>query len=223
LESAVARPTHRATFLFLRSVVSIITSAMDRTTAWNIVREFVKDPGLRRHMLAVEAAMRHYAAKLGGDAEEWGLVGLLHDFDWEIHPTLADHPLKGAPILRERGASESVITAILSHNTAATGVTPTRPIDFALSACDEITGLIIAVALVRPSKNIADVEVKSVKKKWKEKYFAAGVHREEVEKATADFSRACFDGTLELWQHIGNVLTSMQAAARELGLDGAAS
>ena len=193
---------------------------MDREQAWQIVCEFVKDAGLRRHMLAVEAAMRHYARVLGGDETKWGLAGLLHDFDWEIHPTLEDHPAKGAPILRERGVYGEVVTSILSHNTVATGVERSKPMDFALLACDEITGLIIAVALVRPTKDIRQVEVKSVKKKWKEKYFAAGVHRESVEAAVADFSRACFEGKLELWDHIGNVLGAMQSIARELELDG---
>ncbi len=193
---------------------------MDRDSAWRTVSEFVKDAGLRRHMLAVEAAMRHYARKLGGDEERWALAGLLHDFDWEIHPTLHDHPAKGAPILRERGLDEETITAILSHNTEGTGVKPSRPIDFALSACDEITGLVIAVALVRPTKDIREVEVKSVKKKWKEKAFAAGVKREEVEHAVGAFGAACFDGKLDLWDHAGNVLTAMQAIAAELDLDG---
>src|SRR5690242_17879073 len=140
---------------------------MTRDEAWKTVCEFVKDRGLRRHMLAVEAAMRWYAGRLGGDADAWGLAGLLHDFDWEIHPTLEDHPAKGAPMLCQRGASEDVVTCILSHNPAGTGVRPSRPMDFALSACDEITGLIIAVALVRPTKDVRDVEVKSVQKKWK--------------------------------------------------------
>src|SRR3954471_930986 len=132
---------------------------MERERAWQMVCEFVQDPGLRRHMLAVEAAMRFYAGRLGGDAERWGVTGLLHDFDWEVHPTLADHPAKGAPILRERGAPEVVVNAILSHNPAATGVAPAAPIDFALSACDEVTGLITAVALVRPTKDVRDAEV----------------------------------------------------------------
>ena len=193
---------------------------MEREAAWAIVCEFVKDAGLRRHMLAVEAAMRFYARKLGEDEQAWGLAGLLHDFDWEIHPSTIDHPIKGAPILRERGVDENVVTAILSHNEAHTGVKPTRAIDFALSACDEITGLVIAVALVRPTKDVRDAEVKSVKKKWKEKYFAAGVHREEVEATTAAFSAACFGGKLELWEHVGNVLSAMQERAAELDLDG---
>ena len=193
---------------------------MDRELAWRTVSEFVKDTGLRRHMLAVEAAMRHYARKLSGDEERWALAGLLHDFDWEIHPTLHDHPAKGAAILRERGLDEDTITAILSHNTEGTGVKPSRPIDFALSACDEITGLVIAVALVRPSKDIREVEVKSIKKKWKEKSFAAGVNREEVEHGVAAFGGACFDGKLDLWDHAGNVLAAMQVIAAELDLDG---
>src|SRR5689334_23031122 len=195
---------------------------MEREQAWQIVCEFVKDPGLRRHMVAVEAAMRHYARLLDGDEVKWGLAGLLHDFDWEIHPTLEDHPAKGAPILRERGVDEEVVTTILSHNTVATGIKPSQPMDFALLACDEITGLVIAVALVRPTKDIRQVEVKSVKKKWKEKYFAAGVHRESVEAAVADFSRACFEGKLELWDHVANVLGAMQSIAKELELDGSA-
>ena len=193
---------------------------MTRETAWGIVCEFVRDAGLRRHMLSVEAAMRFYAGRLDGEPEAWGLAGLLHDFDWEIHPTLADHPAKGAVILRERGVDEAVVTAILSHNPAATGVSPAMPMDFALSACDEITGLITAVALVRPTKDVRDVEVKSVKKKWKDADFAAGVHRPDVEAATAEFARACFGGQLELWDHIGNVLAAMQGAAGGLGLDG---
>jgi putative nucleotidyltransferase with HDIG domain len=193
---------------------------MDRAVAWQTVCEFVQDVGLRRHMLAVEAAMRHYARLLAHDEDRWGLAGLLHDFDWEIHPNITDHPAKGASILRERGLDEELITCILSHNPEGTGVQPSQPIEFALSACDEITGLIIAVALVRPSKNIRDAEVSSVKKKWKEKAFAAGVDRPAVEKAVADFSQACFGGQLDLWQHAGNVLTAMQGAAEALELDG---
>jgi putative nucleotidyltransferase with HDIG domain len=191
-----------------------------RDTAWSIVCEFVKDPGLRRHMLAVEAAMRGYGQKLSGDVESWGLAGLLHDFDWEIHPTLEDHVVKGVPILRQRGVSEEILNAILAHNHTVTGVHATQPMDFALLACDEITGLIIATALVRPSKNIGEVEVSSVRKKWKAREFAAGVHREEVTAATEAFSRACFEGKLELWEHIGNVLASMKQIARQLGLEG---
>jgi len=193
---------------------------MDRAAAWQVVQEHVKAEGLRRHMLAVEAAMRFYAEKLGGDVESWGMAGLLHDYDWEIHPTLEAHPQDGVPLLRERGCDEDVVRAILSHNTEGTGVERERPIDFALLASDEITGLIIAASLVRPSKDVRDVEVKSIKKRWKEKTFAAGVDRDHVEAVTADFSRACFAGQLELWEHVGNVLAAMQGAAATLDLDG---
>jgi putative nucleotidyltransferase with HDIG domain len=193
---------------------------MDREQALEILDEHVQDDGLKRHMKAVEAAMRHYAPKLGGDPELWGLVGLLHDFDWEIHPTLEDHPRKGAPILRERGLDDDLVRTILSHNTEGTGVERAEPIDFALLACDEITGLIIAAALVRPHKDVRQLKVKSVKRNWKDKLFAAGVDREHVAAATEDFSRECFGGELELWEHVGNVLEAMQGAAEELGLDG---
>lgn len=193
---------------------------MNREAAWNLVCEFVQDSGLRRHVLAVAAAMRFYAGKLEADPDYWEVVGLIHDFDWEIHPDLDRHPIKGADILRQRGWDEETIRTILSHYTEGTGVEREKPIDFALLACDEITGLIIATALVRPSKNIADVKLKSIRKKWKDRRFAAGVDREHVESVTADFSHECFDGNLDLWQHINNVLTAMQGAAAQLELDG---
>jgi putative nucleotidyltransferase with HDIG domain len=193
---------------------------MDREAAWKTVQEFVKAPGLQKHMLAVEAAMRWYAERLGGDPESWGLAGLLHDFDWEIHPTLEQHPADGAAILRERGLDEGIIGTILSHNTEGTGVERETSRDYALLACDEITGLISAAALIRPSKDVRDVPLKSVRKRWKQRAFAAGVDREHVEEVTADFSRECFDGELELWEHAGNVLEAMQGIAAELELDG---
>jgi putative nucleotidyltransferase with HDIG domain len=183
-----------------------------REEALAIVREHVKNEGLVRHMLAVETAMRHYAKMFGEDAEMWGLAGLLHDFDWEIHPTLEGHPQDGAPILRERGVPEEVIAAVLSHANH-TGVLRETRMQKALYACDEITGLITAVTLVRPSKSILDVKVKSIKNKWKDKAFAAGAKREEMEEATAEFG-------MELWEHAGNVLAAMQANADELGLKG---
>lgn len=191
-----------------------------REDAWSLVCEYVQDNGLRRHMLAVSAAMRWYAEKLDQDIEYWGIVGLLHDFDWEIHPNLDEHPIKGADILREQGWDEATIRTILSHYTEGTGIEREQPVDFALMACDEITGLIIATALVRPSRDIRDVKVKSIRKKWKGRAFAAGVDREHVVEVTADFSRECFDGKLELWDHIGNVLAAMQADADVLELDG---
>lgn len=194
-----------------------------RDDAWNLVCEFVQDEGLRRHMLAVAAAMRWYAHQLNADPDAWEIVGLLHDFDWEIHPDLDRHPMAGAPILRERDWDEETIRIIFSHYTGGTGVEREKPIDFALLACDEITGLLIATTLVRPSKDIREVELSSVKKKWKNRAFAAGVDRDHVEQVTADFSRTCFDGQLDLWRHIGNVLAAMQDAAASLKLDGSLS
>jgi putative nucleotidyltransferase with HDIG domain len=187
---------------------------------WSLVCEFVQDAGLRRHMVAVGAAMRFYATELGHDPDYWQAVGLIHDFDWEIHPDLDQHPIKGADILRQRGWDEETIRIVLSHYTGGTGVEREKPVDFALLACDEITGLIIATALVRPSKNIHDVALKSIRKKWKDRRFAAGVEREHVAEVTADFSRVCFDGQLDLWTHIGNVLTAMQSEAAWLDLEG---
>lgn len=188
--------------------------------AWEIVCEFVDDENLRRHMWAVGAAMRHYALDLGADPERWQAVGLLHDFDWEIHPDLDRHPGDGAPLLRARGVDEAAIRTILSHYTEGTGVAREQPIDFALLACDEITGLITAVALVRPSRDVRDVQIKSIRKKWKDARFAAGVERDHVAEVVEDFSEACFAGRLELWEHVGNVLAAMQGEASVLGLDG---
>jgi putative nucleotidyltransferase with HDIG domain len=188
--------------------------------AWELVREFVQDAGLRRHMRAVAAAMRWYAGRLGENREQWETVGLLHDFDWEVHPDLDRHPVEGAHILRERGWDEETIRVILSHYTEGTGVKRERPIDFALLACDEITGLIIAATLVRPDRDVAGLSVDSIRKKWKDKRFAAGVNRVHVEQVTEEFSQACFDGRLPLWDHIANVLEAMQADAAALELDG---
>jgi putative nucleotidyltransferase with HDIG domain len=183
---------------------------MNRLEAIAIVHEYIKNENLVRHMLAVEVAMRFYAEKLGEDPEIWGLVGLLHDFDWEIHPTLEEHPQAGAPILRARGVPEPVVRAVLSH-ADHTGVPRQIPMEKALYACDEITGLITAVALVRPSRALSDLETSSVKKKWKDRAFAAGANREEIAKATQEFG-------LELWEHVGNVILAMRMIAPELGL-----
>lgn len=188
--------------------------------AWEIVCEFVQDVGLKRHMLAVATSMRFYAGKLDQDPDYWGMIGLLHDFDWEIHPDLDRHPIKGADILRDRGWDEETIRVILSHYTKGTGVERAKPIDFALYACDEITGLIIATTLVRPSKKIEDVTLKSIRKKWKDHRFAAGIERSHVMAATEEFSRECFQGNLDLWEHIENVLLAMQNDAEILELDG---
>jgi len=183
---------------------------MDRIEALSLVHEYVKNENLVRHMLAVESAMRFYAELWGEDVELWGLTGLLHDFDWEIHPTLEQHPQDGAPILRERGVDEVIVRAILSH-ADHTGVPRVSRMEKALLACDEITGLITAVALVRPSRSLLDLEVGSVKKKWKDRAFAAGANREEIVRATEDFG-------IEPWEHVGNVILAMRRIAPELGL-----
>lgn len=194
---------------------------IDRAAGFRIVTDHVQEAGLRRHMLAVEAATRWYAERLGGDPEIWGLAGLLHDFDWEIHPSIERHPKEGIPILRARGVDdEAILHAILAHNTEGTGVARETALDFALLACDEITGLIIAGALVRPHKDLRQLTVKSVQKNFKEKIFAAGVDRDHVTQVTAEFSAACYGGQLGLWDHVGNVLTAMQSVAAELELDG---
>jgi putative nucleotidyltransferase with HDIG domain len=187
------------------------SNIMNRADALSLVREYTKNESLVRHMLAVEAAMRFYAERFGEDAELWGIAGLLHDFDWEIHPTLEHHPQDGAPLLQERGASEEVIRAVLSH-ADHTGVPRLSRMEKALSACDEITGLITAVALVRPSRLLSDMEAKSVKKKWKDRAFAAGVDREEIEKAAAEFG-------VELWEHVNNVILAMRGIAPQLGFE----
>jgi putative nucleotidyltransferase with HDIG domain len=185
---------------------------MERNECLSIVKEFVKNENLIHHMLSVEAAMRFYAKKYNQNEEEWGNVGLLHDFDWEIHPSLDLHPQAGAKILRERGVPEHWIRAILSH-ADHTFVKRESLMEKALFACDELTGLITAVALVRPSRSLFDLEAKSVKKKWKDKAFAAGANREEIEKATAEFG-------LDLWEHTTNVISAMRTIASGINLAG---
>jgi putative nucleotidyltransferase with HDIG domain len=185
---------------------------MNRNEALAIVNQYVKNPNLVKHMLAVEAAMRFYARKFGEDEEKWAVTGLLHDFDWEIHPTMEEHPLAGEPILREHGVSEEIIRAVLSH-ADHTGIPRETLMEKALFACDEVTGLITAVALVRPSKALYDLKVKSVKKKWKDKSFAAGANRQEMEQGAEELG-------IELWEHVGNVIQAMDAVADDLGLAG---
>lgn len=183
---------------------------MNRQQALEILHEYVKNENLIRHMLAVEAAMRYYAEKYNEDPEKWGIAGLLHDFDYEIHPTLESHPQDGADILRQKGVPEEIVRAILSH-ADHTGVARESLMEKALYACDEITGLIIAVALVRPSRSLDDLEVSSVKKKWKDKAFAAGANREEIERGALEFG-------VDLWEHVGNVILAMRRVSKELGL-----
>ncbi|MBT3391064.1 MAG: HDIG domain-containing protein [Chloroflexi bacterium] len=184
---------------------------MQREEALAIVREFVKNENLVRHMLAVEAAMRFYARKFGEDEELWAVTGLLHDYDWEIHPTLDKHPQVGIALLRARGVSDNILQAILSH-AEHTGVPRTTTMEKALFACDEITGLITAAALVRPSRSLDDLTVKSVKKKWKDKAFAAGVNRNEVAQGAEEFG-------IELWEHVANVIEAMRPIGPDLGLE----
>lgn len=166
-------------------------------------------------MLAVEAAMRAYARHFGADEELWGVVGLLHDFDYERHPNVATdgHPNAGAPILRARGYDEVIVRALLSHATEVTGVERQSLMEHTLYAVDELTGLISAVALVRPTRDIRDVTVKSVKNKWKDRAFAAAVNRADIEAGAAAIG-------VDLWEHVGIVLGAMQAIAADLGLDG---
>lgn len=185
---------------------------MQRSEALQILHEFVKNPNLIKHMLAVEAAMVDYAAFFDQDPGPWSLAGLLHDFDWEIHPTLEKHPQAGAPLLRERGVPEEIVRCILSH-ADHTGVPRDTLMARALFACDEVTGLITAIALVRPSKSIHDVKVKSVRKKWKEARFAANVNRQDIERGAQELG-------VDLWEHVGRVIASMQRIAGELGLEG---
>ncbi len=188
---------------------------MDRQQAWQIVTEFTESESLRRHMLAVETAMRAYAQRFDGDPELWGVVGLLHDFDYEKYPDVAieGHPVVGSKILRERGASEEIIRAILSHAEEITGVKPKSMMEKTLVAVDELTGFIIAVTLVRPSKSILDVKPKSIRKKWKDKAFAAGVHRDEIEQAVEKLG-------VPLDEHISFVLEVMKQDAQKLDLEG---
>lgn len=185
---------------------------MNRDDYLAIVREYVKSSNLINHMFSVEATMRYYAERYQEDVELWGNTGLLHDFDWEIHPTLDEHPTKGAVILRERGVPEVVVRAILSHG-VETGVPRESLMEKALYACDEITGLITAVALVRPSRSLYDLTASSVKKKWKDKAFAAGANREEIAAGADEFG-------VDLWEHVDHVILAMRRIAPQLGLEG---
>ena len=185
---------------------------MKREDALAIVNEFIRNQNLVKHMLAVEASMQDCAVRHSENPDEWGIAGLLHDFDWEIHPTLESHPQDGARRLREREVPEKIVRCILSH-ADHTGVPRESIMEKALFACDEVTGLITAVALVRPSKSIHDVKVRSVRKKWKDKRFAANVIRDDIALGAQELG-------LELWEHVGNIITSMQRISSDLGLSG---
>jgi putative nucleotidyltransferase with HDIG domain len=183
---------------------------MTRTEAWQILNEYTKNPNLIKHALAVEAAMRAYAEKFGEDVETWRVVGVLHDFDYEKYPTAADHPYRGAEILRDKGLDETLIRAIMSH-AEYTGVPRDTKLAKTLFAVDELCGFITAVTLVRPDKKIATVTPQSVKKKFKAKAFAAQVSREDMTKGAEELG-------VDLTEHIGFVIAAMAEIADELGL-----
>jgi putative nucleotidyltransferase with HDIG domain len=191
------------------------TVFMDRDQAWEIVCEFVKSDSLRKHMLAVETCVAAYARKFGEDEQKWAVTALLHDFDWEIHPNLPDHPTKGEPILAERGVSEEIRRAILSH-ADFTGVPRTSPLEKTLFACDELAGFLTACAYVKPGRSIQEVETKSVRKKLKDKAFARAVNRDDIVNGAAEMG-------VDLDQHIEFCIQAMQARAAELGLAGTAA
>ncbi|HCJ52663.1 MAG: HAD family hydrolase [Candidatus Kerfeldbacteria bacterium RIFCSPLOWO2_01_FULL_48_11] len=181
-----------------------------RSEAWKLLNEFTKSPSLIKHMIAVEAAMRAYAKKFNADQDWWGIVGLLHDFDYERYPDLKDHPFQGAEVLRKHKYPEGIIHAILAH-APHTGEPRDSLAKKAIYAVDELCGFIVAVTLVRPSKHLSDVSVESVKKKMKDKAFARQVSREDIVQGAEELE-------MPLNDHIATVLLSMQGVASELGL-----
>jgi len=181
-----------------------------REAAWNLLTEFTQSESLRKHAMAVEVCMRAYAKKFGADEELWGVVGLIHDFDYEKYPTAQEHPYKGNEILRERGYSDEIRRAIMSH-ADYTGVTRESPMEKALFACDELAGFITAVALVKPSKSLAEVEAKSVRKKMKDKAFARSVSRDDIVNGARELG-------VDLDEHIAFCIEAMKGIARELEL-----
>lgn len=191
---------------------------MNRAEAWQLVTEWTESESLRHHMLAVEAAMRAYARHFEQDEEVWGITGLIHDFDYEKYPDMTaedGHPFTGIRVLRETGVDEAIVRAIAAHASERTGVEPENLMEKSLVAVDELTGFLTAVALVRPTRDIRDItKIKSVRKKWKDRSFAAAVNREEIEHAAAALD-------IDLWEeHIPRVLSAMQAIAAELDLAG---
>lgn len=184
---------------------------MTRSEAWELVTEYTKSESLRKHMLAVEAAMRFYAKQFGEDEHRWGIVGLLHDFDYEQNPSEEKHPFVGVQILKEMGYPEEITRAILSHADYS-GVVPESGMEKTLCAVDELTGFITAVVLVRPSRSLSDLTPKSVKKKMKDKGFARNVSREDIHKGAEMLG-------LSLDEHIQNVISAMQGIAKDLDLE----
>jgi putative nucleotidyltransferase with HDIG domain len=185
---------------------------LDRAQAWSLLCEYTQSESLRKHMLAVEACMRAYARKFGEDENQWGITGLLHDFDYEKYPTPAEHPFVGNKILEERGYPEEVRRAILSHADYS-GVKRESRMEKTLYACDEIAGFITASALVKPNKSLAEVEAKSVRKKMKDKAFARSVNRDDIINGAADLG-------VDLEEHIAFCIEAMKGIAGDLGLAG---
>jgi putative nucleotidyltransferase with HDIG domain len=183
-----------------------------RQAAWELLNEYTKSDSLIKHALAVEASMRWYARHFREDEELWGFVGLIHDFDYERWPNAPDHPDQGAAILRERGYPEEIIRAVRSH-AEYTGLSRDSLLEKTLFSVDELTGFITAVALVRPTKSIMDVEPRSVRKKMKDKAFAAAVSRDDIRRGADELG-------IDLDEHIGNVIAAMQSVAPALGLAG---
>ncbi|HYM77810.1 MAG TPA: HD domain-containing protein [Candidatus Dormibacteraeota bacterium] len=196
-----------------------MTEISTREAAWNLLTEFTQSESLRKHALAVEACMRACSRKFGDGSPEagnlWGVVGLIHDFDYERWPSLDDHPYKGNEILKERGYSDEIRRAIMSH-AEYTGVTRDTPMEKCLFACDELAGFITAVALIKPSKSLAEVDTKSVRKRMKDKAFARKVNRDDIVQGAASLG-------VDLDEHIGFCIEAMKAIAKELGLDGSAA
>ncbi len=187
-------------------------TTLSRDAAWQLLTEYTQGENLRKHALAVEAAVRGYARKFGEDEETWSVVALLHDFDYEKYPDLQDHPFRGAEILRERGYPEFVVRAILAH-ADHTNVPRESRLEHALFACDELAGFIVAASLVRPSKSVLDLEASSVIKRMKDKAFARAVKREDLRKGAEELG-------LPLEEHIANVIGFMRERADDLGLRG---
>ncbi|MFZ0312242.1 MAG: HDIG domain-containing metalloprotein [Candidatus Korobacteraceae bacterium] len=185
---------------------------MDRAEAWCLLTEFTQSESLRKHAIAVEACMRAYARKFGADEELWGVVGLIHDFDYEKYPSAEEHPFKGNEILKERGYSDELRRAIMSH-ADYTGVTRETNLEKALFACDELAGFITATALIKPGKTLAEVDAKSVRKRMKDKAFARSVSREDIINGAARLG-------VELDDHISFCIEAMKSVAGELGLAG---
>ncbi|HUR37074.1 MAG TPA: HD domain-containing protein [Terriglobales bacterium] len=184
----------------------------DRQTAWGLLCEYTHSESLRKHMLAVEACMRAYALKYGEDEEKFGITGLMHDFDYEKYPTPEEHPFVGNKIMKEKGYSEDILRAILSHADYS-GVKRETVMEKCLYACDELSGLITAAALVKPSKAVADVDAKSIRKKMKDKAFARSVNRDDIINGAADLG-------VDLDEHITFCIEAMKGIAKELGLEG---